>query len=76
MKLISYQPWRSFFMIFSGWMLAGALPRFTKLVEPLPHFKNGLFIIDVAITSAWITNLIIIFMIMYKNVKIRRENEG
>ena len=73
MKLIDYQPWRSFFIIFSGWMLAGALPRFTKLVEPLPHFKNGLFIIDISVTGAWITTLIIILIIMHKHIKIRRE---
>ena len=76
MKLISYQPWRSLFIALSGWIIAGALPRFLKIAQPLPQFKKGLLIVDFTITSAWITTLIIIFAIMYKNVKIRRENEG
>lgn len=74
MRLISYQPWRSLHIVLSCWIIAGALPRFTKLIEPLPQFKNDFFIIDVMITSAWITNLIIIFIIMYKNVKTRQTN--
>lgn len=73
MKLISYQPWRSLFMVLSCWMLAG-VPRFFKIVQPLSQFKKGLLIVDITITFAWITILIIILTIMYKNVKTRQTN--
>lgn len=74
MRLISYQPWRSLFMVLSCWMLAGAFPRFLKIVQPLSQFKKRLLIVDITITFAWITILIIILTIMYKNVKTRQTN--